>query len=426
MGLYSVRNVTTKLIFPLYLFLLVAIVAKVLYSATDVASLGADLLKLVLSAFLILNAFAMYGGQDDAAANLWGPLLCFIPGTVLAISFFSEYLNQYVWMVIQFRVLLAGVGCFAAGNTVWTLSRAADPMDVADSTLKAIRSHQDAGTWKPGGYTNDGTWKTDEAGKQQPVPKIIHRVWKNTDVTDGPNFFWSPWLKHFPEPEYTHMLWTDERARALIASDFPWFLPYFDSYRFDIERADAIRPFVLLKYGGLYADMDYEPLQNFWEHIPKGRPAFVESPYKYDAELQNSLFSSPPGHPLMKIMTSLMKDTHGQPVFKSTGPQFLDKVINLGKEDHLPMHVLPAENFGRGYFMKKPVKKGFYHRIGQFHRDIMYWFYPMKYFGKFDAYDKGHFARHHCTASYMPVTGLLQLNLFGGTRKAPASKSKSS
>lgn len=38
--------------------------------------------------------------------------------------------------------------------------------------------------------------------------------------------------------------------------EYPWFLETFDTYRFPIQRADAIRYFILAHYGGVYIDLD--------------------------------------------------------------------------------------------------------------------------------------------------------------------------
>lgn len=37
---------------------------------------------------------------------------------------------------------------------------------------------------------------------------------------------------------------------------YPWFLSTWDNYPYNIQRADAIRYFVLLHYGGIYIDLD--------------------------------------------------------------------------------------------------------------------------------------------------------------------------
>ena len=53
-----------------------------------------------------------------------------------------------------------------------------------------------------------------------------------------------------------YKLWTDASSRAFIAEQYPWFLDSFDGYPYPIQRADAIRYFVLHYYGGIYMDLD--------------------------------------------------------------------------------------------------------------------------------------------------------------------------
>ena len=54
----------------------------------------------------------------------------------------------------------------------------------------------------------------------------------------------------------TIQLWTDDKSRELIATEYPWFLDTFDNYSQPIQRADAIRYFVLAHFGGIYIDLD--------------------------------------------------------------------------------------------------------------------------------------------------------------------------
>lgn len=51
-------------------------------------------------------------------------------------------------------------------------------------------------------------------------------------------------------------LWTDAKSREFIATEYPWFLATFDNYSQPIQRADAIRYFVLNHFGGIYIDLD--------------------------------------------------------------------------------------------------------------------------------------------------------------------------
>jgi len=71
---------------------------------------------------------------------------------------------------------------------------------------------------------------------------------------------WQQLCKDHPGWEYH--LWTDMDNRAFIAQHYSWFLSVFDSYEHNIMRADAIRYFLMYHYGGVYADLDIEPLSD--------------------------------------------------------------------------------------------------------------------------------------------------------------------
>ena len=92
------------------------------------------------------------------------------------------------------------------------------------------------------------------------IPKIIHQTWKTTQVPDHWKESHERW-KSIPGWEYK--LWTDEDNRNLIKDNYPWFLEKFDSYKYGIQRADAIRYFILHKFGGVYCDLDLAPANDF-------------------------------------------------------------------------------------------------------------------------------------------------------------------
>ncbi|KAH7113164.1 nucleotide-diphospho-sugar transferase [Dactylonectria estremocensis] len=86
------------------------------------------------------------------------------------------------------------------------------------------------------------------------IPRILHQTCKNETIP----LIWAEsqrsCLKTYSDFEYK--LWTDELARDFLSSEYPWFLDTWDNYPFPIQRADAIRYFVLYHYGGIYLDMD--------------------------------------------------------------------------------------------------------------------------------------------------------------------------
>ncbi|GBG34369.1 Inositol phosphoceramide mannosyltransferase 2 [Hondaea fermentalgiana] len=228
-------------------------------------------------------------------------------------------------------VLLGLLVLYTVFTLIFDAMHSEDPCVVARRSLHTVRNF-------PSRDDVPADWKPE-------LPKIIHQQWKDTHITNPKYEMWSKrWKTLFPEPEFKHILWTDETQRELIAEHFDWFLPYYDGYKFNIQRADASRYFIMYAYGGIYADLDYEPLVNFWDHLPQDRVSLVESPYQYNEMVQNSLMSSPPKDPFWKHAFETLVKQFGKPVLAATGPVYLDITI---KTNPHPWYALPCENFHR-------------------------------------------------------------------------------
>ncbi len=133
------------------------------------------------------------------------------------------------------------------------------------------------------------------------IPKIIHQTWKDTQVPDRWRDYVDSWKRLHPHWEYR--LWTDKDARCFIAEHHREFLARFDAYPLNIQRADAIRYFVLYKYGGLYVDMDVESLRPI-DELFAGRsvviapePAFLLPHFGRHEMVTNAIMASVPEHP---------------------------------------------------------------------------------------------------------------------------------
>jgi mannosyltransferase OCH1-like enzyme len=115
------------------------------------------------------------------------------------------------------------------------------------------------------------------------IPKIIHQTaprdkskwkeeWHSCQQT---------WKDLFPESEYKHVMWNDDDLENLISNDFPWYYDIYKSYKKNIQRIDIARYFILYKYGGIYADMDYMCMKNFYDTLPSNKVSISESPYQH-------------------------------------------------------------------------------------------------------------------------------------------------
>jgi hypothetical protein len=171
-----------------------------------------------------------------------------------------------------------------------------------------------------------------------------------------------------------YMLWTDASSREFIAQNYRWFLDTFDSYPYAIQRADAIRYFVLHHYGGIYIDLDIgcvrrlDPLLVFPVILPRTIPVGVS----------NDLMFAEKGHPFMaQTIHNLITFDHNwilnyPTVMFSTGPMFLSAQYGLYASSHplSPDHpggevrVLPKSLYGKNASPQEAPHSFFSHFYG--------------------------------------------------------------
>ena len=167
------------------------------------------------------------------------------------------------------------------------------------------------------------------------IPKIIHQTWKNETIPDKWKNYHASWKKHFPGPEYKHILWTDKDNREFIKQNYNWFLDTFDNYPKNIQRADAIRYFILYHYGGIYADLDCEVRENFYQYLDQNNINLAESIHSNEKRntMNHLMASNKNNEKWKKVFTNLEKKKKLGSTIQSTGPAILnvlkDENINL-------------------------------------------------------------------------------------------------
>lgn len=192
------------------------------------------------------------------------------------------------------------------------------------------------------------------------IPRIIHQTWKTEELP--------PRWKEVREAcqammsDYQYMLWTDASSRDFIEREYPWFLETFDSYPYNIQRADAIRYFVLHKYGGVYMDLDIgckrrlDSLLRFEVVVPKTIPV----------GLSNDLMFSVPQHPYMDLLIHSLKRfhhyylTHYATVMFSTGPMFVSAIYRQFVNSHTAAAPSTPMQAARGFQGVRVLPKSLY------------------------------------------------------------------
>ncbi|KAG2349013.1 glycosyltransferase family 32 protein [Suillus weaverae] len=218
---------------------------------------------------------------------------------------------------------------------------------------------------------NTTRWNATEHGKHEKIPRIIHQTWKSETLP-------ADW-KRLSEAcrnmmsDYDYMLWTDASSREFIAEHYSWFLDTFDNYEFTIQRADAIRYFVLYHYGGIYLDLDVgclrplDPLLVFPVILPKTIPVGVS----------NDLMFAEQGHPfLSQTIHNLVTFDHSwilnyPTVMFSTGPMFLSIQYSLYTASHPitpyepgDVRILPKSLYGKNAQPEEAPHSFFAHYYG--------------------------------------------------------------
>ena len=177
------------------------------------------------------------------------------------------------------------------------------------------------------------------------IPKIIHQTapsdkskWKEDWHTCQ-----KTWLTLYPEPEYTYRMWNDDDLDNLIKNDFDWYYDIYKSYKKNIQRIDIARYFILYKYGGIYADMDYMCMKNFYDILPPDKVSISESPYKNIEFLQNALMASNINNEFfLKVIEEAKNRTDAEDVLFSTGPVLVSNVYLQNKD---MVNALPSNLF---------------------------------------------------------------------------------
>eukprot|EP00472_Partenskyella_glossopodia_P008418 CAMPEP_0197541028 /NCGR_PEP_ID=MMETSP1318-20131121/66917_1 /TAXON_ID=552666 /ORGANISM="Partenskyella glossopodia, Strain RCC365" /LENGTH=178 /DNA_ID=CAMNT_0043100153 /DNA_START=530 /DNA_END=1063 /DNA_ORIENTATION=- len=173
----------------------------------------------------------------------------------------------------------------------------------------------------------------------------------------------SSWVKL--NPTYTYVFWDDTDNDNLISKRFPLFLPAYLGMK-PVERADFARIAYLYEFGGIYADMDSECVQNFDSLLNKS--GFIGQEPLYHAKLlehrdnqfaSNALMASRRRHPFWLFMMQgiVLGESNGSeddPVTK-TGPRRITKVHESFYHDKNSQKAGLIEIMGEEYFMPEPA-----------------------------------------------------------------------
>ena len=190
------------------------------------------------------------------------------------------------------------------------------------------------------------------------IPKIIHQVWSNIEEP-LPDFFrglMETWKEHHPDWEY--ILWDNDKMNGFIQEFYPEYWISYNSVKYNIQKWDIIRYFILYHYGGMYADVDYECLDSLEPLLENNKGCYFspetaprDTSLGLNNYFNNALMISVPRHPFMQlIIESVFRELAANKnyanktieVLSTTGPIFLTNLYN-GHPDTSDIYIIPPE-----------------------------------------------------------------------------------
>ncbi|PKX90170.1 glycosyltransferase family 32 protein [Aspergillus novofumigatus IBT 16806] len=165
--------------------------------------------------------------------------------------------------------------------------------------------------------------KTQAPQRQIPlssIPMIVHQTWKNTDLQTWPQPIrqsTEKWLRAVEADEMAYFLWDDDGINQFIKHFEPGLETQFYALASNVERTDVFRVLVSKWIGGVYGDMDTEPLRKpkdwinasdiqSWRDTETGDVYRSTKPVRAVVGLEADCppiwaFAWAPGHPILQM-----------------------------------------------------------------------------------------------------------------------------
>ena len=184
--------------------------------------------------------------------------------------------------------------------------------------------------------------KVKNIDKEYLIPKIIHQIWiGNKKLPNNYIKYMRSWKKY--NPSWDYILWDDEKVKNLkLKNDFAYYSSSNYGYKSDILRYE-----ILHKFGGLYADTDFECLKP----IPDNLLIFdfiVSMMFGNEPTLGNALILSSPKNKLIrKLINNIttLNTNSSKEVFEKSGPNYISKNYFLISKEEIQNYLVLPSNY---------------------------------------------------------------------------------
>ena len=188
------------------------------------------------------------------------------------------------------------------------------------------------------------------------IPRVIHQTYRSLDaVPPAAAALMRTWRA--VNPGWETRFWSDAACAAFVASEFPEYAAAYAALPKHVERADFFRYLVVLRHGGVYADVDTEcrtPLDSIisptdtlvvgWENEFSTAPLAARRKYVRKRQVLQWVFAGAPGHPALRavcdhVATHARSTLATQPNFDTlerTGPGAFTDAVLAAADAHPP------------------------------------------------------------------------------------------
>ncbi len=184
------------------------------------------------------------------------------------------------------------------------------------------------------------------------IPKVIHRIWFGGEIPDEPRRFGATWLAQ--NPGWTMHTWRE------------WDLPplrnqgLFDDANSQAARADLARYEILLRFGGVYVDTDFEALAGL-DTVLDEVECFAAS--EDGRWVSTGIIGAVPHHPFFEELVAELPRSlaagANKPPNQVSGPYFVTRQLERFRAEHgesKPVVVFPPELF-YPYHFSEPERR---------------------------------------------------------------------
>lgn len=178
------------------------------------------------------------------------------------------------------------------------------------------------------------------------IPNIIHQIWVGSAEIPAEFLTFSKQWKLLYS-DFSYQLWTDDNCKveSLLPGNL---LPYYFDQKFSVAfKADLLRYFLINKYGGIYIDMDTEPLRRMDAFI-LNHTCF--SGIQPNSEVAIGIFGSIKDSELLtdvcnnihhNIETLLNAGVNHRALYRLSGPEYFNAMCNKYRNNEKYLFAAP-------------------------------------------------------------------------------------